>query len=121
MKIWLDVHLPPGLPIWLAENFDVEAETFQQLGMRQASDLDIYRRAASEDAVIMSKDKDYAELSSVFGPPPQILLLTCGNSSNAALRELLSRTLDAALRLIESGEPLVEISDPSLLSFRRIP
>ena len=115
MKIWLDAHIPPGLRVWLSENFDIEAIPLRELELREAKDIDIYRRAASEGAIIMSKDSDYAELSSVFGPPPQIMLLTCGNTSNAELREILSHTLEDALRLIDHGEPLVEISDPSVL------
>ncbi len=114
MKIWLDAHLPPRLRLWLSENYAIEAQTVQELGLRTARDLDIYRRAASEDAIIMSKDSDYAELSSIFSSPPQIILLTCGNTSNAELREILSHTLEDALRLIDQGEPLVEISDPSV-------
>lgn len=45
--------------------------------------------------------------------PPAILWLTCGNTSNEALRVLLGATLPRALALIESGETLVEITDPA--------
>ena len=44
--------------------------------------------------------------------PPQIIWITYGNTSNAALKEILSKNLHNALRLLESGEPLVAISDP---------
>jgi predicted nuclease of predicted toxin-antitoxin system len=42
--------------------------------------------------------------------PPQIIWLTCGNTSNARLREILSSNLPDALELLKSGEKLVEIS-----------
>ena len=51
-------------------------------------------------------------ITSTFGitAPPQIIWLTCGNTSNARLQEILSATLPAALELFRAGEALVEMS-----------
>ncbi|MBD2066372.1 hypothetical protein H6F93_02325 [Leptolyngbya sp. FACHB-671] len=57
-----------------------------------------------------NKDSDFVDLVDRFGSPPQIIWLTCGNTSNARLREILSTTLLEALELLRSGEVLVEIS-----------
>jgi len=46
-----------------------------------------------------------------LGAPPQILWVTCGNTSNARLKEVFRQTLSAALDLLREGERLVEISD----------
>lgn len=59
----------------------------------------------------MSKDEDFRLLAERLGPPPQILWITCGNTSNARLREILTKSLPAAIDLLRRGEPLVEISD----------
>jgi len=45
-----------------------------------------------------------------LGTPPQIIWLTCGNTSNARLRQILSITLPEALEFLRAGEALVEIS-----------
>jgi predicted nuclease of predicted toxin-antitoxin system len=45
-----------------------------------------------------------------LGPPPMVIWLTCGNTSNAALRGLLKTTLPKAMDLISKGDKLVEIS-----------
>jgi predicted nuclease of predicted toxin-antitoxin system len=45
------------------------------------------------------------------GPPPTIIWLTCGNTSNTRLREVLTPRLARAPQLIEQGDSLVEISD----------
>ncbi len=58
----------------------------------------------------MTKDSDFADLVDRLGKPPQIIWLTCGNTSNARLREILSVVLPEALELLCSGETLVEIS-----------
>ena len=38
----------------------------------------------------MTKDADFAELLEQHGPPPQVVLVTCGNTSNARLRRVIS-------------------------------
>ena len=43
------------------------------------------------------------------GPPPQVIWLRLGNSSNAALQQVLVTSLLRALELLRSGEPWVEI------------
>jgi predicted nuclease of predicted toxin-antitoxin system len=59
----------------------------------------------------MTKDRDFPQLLEQLGPPPQIIWITCGNTSNAFLKDLLVRTMPPALKLLLQGESLVEISD----------
>lgn len=59
----------------------------------------------------MTKDSDFVEMLQRLGPPPKVLWVTCGNTSNARLREILSRQLPAAVARSESGESLIEIGD----------
>ena len=59
----------------------------------------------------MSKDSDFLKLIDRFGAPPAIIWITCGNTSNQKMREVLGSSLEKATELITSGEPIVEISD----------
>jgi len=59
----------------------------------------------------MTKDRDFVEMLQRLGPPPRVLWGTCGNTSNARLREILSSALPAAIVRLEAGESLVEIDD----------
>jgi hypothetical protein len=61
--------------------------------------------------VIMNVDSDFVLLLERFGPPPQILWVTCGNTSNARLRDILLTSFPEARARLEQGESLVEISD----------
>jgi predicted nuclease of predicted toxin-antitoxin system len=58
----------------------------------------------------MTKDSDFVDLVDRLGSPPQIIWLTCGNTSNAELRRILSLTLLDALAQLQAGEKLVEIT-----------
>lgn len=112
MIIWLDAQLSPGLAPWIQANFGVEARALRDIGLRDGTDREIFRAARLAGAIVMTKDSDFVTLQSHLGSPPQIIWLTCGNTSNRYLRELMSRALPAALVLLETGEHLVEISAP---------
>jgi len=111
ITLWLDAQLPPKLAPWLQENFAVEAWSVRDLGLRDAEDADIFDAAREAGATVVTKDSDFLDLIGRYGAPPQILLITCGNTSNARLRVILTDTLPQALLLLSAGEAVVEISD----------
>ena len=111
MKLWLDAQLPPSLCDWLSTEFGIEAEAVRSVGLLHAEDEEIFAAARLAGVVVMSKDADFARLVERHGPPPQILWITCGNTSNQELRRTLKATLPEARKLLDGGEPLVEVSD----------
>ncbi len=111
MTIWVDAQLSPAIAIWIASNFSVSALALRELGLRDADDETIFQAAKQANAVVMTKDQDFVLLQERFGVPPQIIWLTCGNTSNAHLKRVLQSALPQAFQLLDAGEPLVEISD----------
>ena len=111
MILWIDAQLSPRLAPWLSENFEINSKAVRELGLRDESDHEIFLAARDAGAVVMTKDNDFLRLLEQHGPPPQVLWITCGNTSNAYLRRLLEKTLPPTLKLLKQGEPTVEISD----------
>ena len=111
MKIWVNAQLPPAIANWIAKTFAVEAIAVRDLGLRDATDKEIFSAARDAAVVVMTKDSDFVDLVNARGAPPQVIWVTCGNTSNARLREILSKTLPQALVLLASGEKVVEIKD----------
>lgn len=112
MKLWIDAQLSPAIAAWINRTFDdIEAKSVCSLGLRDATDHKIFEEANKADVVLMSKDDDFIQLIEQKGTPPKLIWITCGNTSNARMREILSTTLLKAKELLESGESLVEISD----------
>lgn len=109
MTVWLDAHLSPVIAPWLAATFGVSAVPVRDLGLRDAPDSPIFQAARTAGAVVMTKDADFPEMVGRLGAPPQVLWLRCGNTSNAALKALLSTELLAALARIAAGDPVVEV------------
>ncbi len=114
MLVWTDAHLSPALAPWLQATFGVEAVPVRDLGLREAEDPVIFAPAREVGAVVLTKDSDFVDLLTRYGPPPQILWLTCGNTSNAALRGILVEAWPRIVRLLDGGEPLVELSGRSI-------
>ena len=80
------------------------------LACAAATDRDIFLAARRESAIVMTKDGDFLRLLDELGAPPQVIHITCGTTSNAQLRQILTSTLPKALELLQAGEELVEIS-----------
>lgn len=110
MTIWIDAQMSPLIAAWISDNFLVDAVAIRDLGLRDATDKEIFEAARIQNAIVMTKDSDFALLLDKMGAPPQIILVTCGNTSNARLKEILTTTLPRALALLNAGENLVEIN-----------
>ncbi len=108
MTVWLDAHISPRLARWLAETFSITAQPLRDLNLRDAEDEQIFLAAKKAADVIITKDSDFVELLERHGSPPKILWLTCGNTSDAALRQIFTTHFPEALRLFKAGDDLVE-------------
>jgi predicted nuclease of predicted toxin-antitoxin system len=113
VTIWLDNHLSPALARWITLEFAEPCLQVRELGLERASDADIFAAAKGAARAFVTKDRDFVELVVRLGPPPAIILLAFGNTSTDHIRTTLRSHFTEALRLIESGEPLVEITDRS--------
>jgi predicted nuclease of predicted toxin-antitoxin system len=109
--LWVDAQLAPALAPWLKSEFGVDAFSVRYLDLVRAKDPEIFEAARQANVVVLTKDNDFVLLQERLGPPPSILWVRCGNTSNAYLKQVLQRTFPSAYHLIELGERLVEITD----------
>jgi predicted nuclease of predicted toxin-antitoxin system len=109
MTFWIDAQLPPVLAAWLSQTHGVTATSLKELGLRDASDEEIFQAARRADAIIISKDSDFVDLVSRHGAPPQLLWVTCGNLTNRGLQAVFRKTFTEAVALFSAGQSIVEI------------
>jgi predicted nuclease of predicted toxin-antitoxin system len=112
MTIWVDAQLSPRTAHWISDKFGFQARPLRDLGLKDAEDFAIFQAAKDADAIILTKDSDFVHLLERYGSPPRILWLTCGNTSEAALQQILDKHLLVAVSLFDAGEKLVEIGAP---------
>jgi len=111
VTLWIDNHIAPALADWCGAAFGVTAVPVRNLGLARATDRAIFLAAREAKAVVMTKDADFVRLLEQFGAPPQVLWVTCGNTSNVRLREILHQHWPVVIARLTQGESLIEISD----------
>ncbi|HLP95531.1 MAG TPA: DUF5615 family PIN-like protein [Saprospiraceae bacterium] len=105
----IDAQLSPGLALWITNNFSLECYSVGYLGLRDATDFEIFQKARELNAIVLTKDEDFVKLLHQLGSPPKVIWLTCGNTSNARMRIIFERNLISAILLLETND-LVEIN-----------
>jgi len=93
----------------MEETFNFPCRHVRELGLRDAEDEEIFRKARETASLVMTKDEDFVRILERIGPPPQIIWVTTGNMSNDHFKSLLLKTFPDAMLLISTGEPVVEI------------
>ncbi len=101
MMIWVDAQLSPEIAEFIESTFGIESRALKSLGLRDSKDNEIFAAARQANAIVMTKDEDFSILLERFGPPPKIIWVTCGNTSNQHLQSRI--TVVAVMR--EKGRP----------------
>lgn len=90
MKLLLDHNLSHRLlstldPIW-------PGSTHAKLeGMERADDSLIWEFARREGYLIVTQDSDFSDRVDLFGHPPKVIWLRCGNTATRYVADLLTR------------------------------
>lgn len=108
MRWLVDAQLPPALARML-EAAGLPAEHVEDLGMRHASDSDIWDYSILQSCIVVTKDEDFANRASFAKSAPVIVWLRVGNCSRRALLNWFAPLLPDLIKRIESGEGLIEV------------
>ncbi len=98
MKLLFDQNLSPRLVWRLADVFPDSQHVFP-LGLHYASDEDVWRYARDHACIIVTKDIDFSELSTLRGFPPKVIWLGVGNCTTGEAEALLRRHQTAIRQL----------------------
>lgn len=90
MKLLFDANLSPGLVKALASEYP-DSLHVRDVGLRAASDREIWTYAKAGGFAIVSKDTDFRERSFVEGFPPKVIWLDVGNAGTDPIADLLRR------------------------------
>src|ERR1700730_2771165 len=91
MKLLFDQNLSFKLCRLLADVFP-ESNQIRLLGMEEAEDRAIWEYAKANDFILVSQDDDFADLAILFGPPPKVIWLRCGNQPTVRNRPATARS-----------------------------
>jgi len=99
MNIWVDAQLSPVLAKWINQHFSIDSVALRDLGLRDSTDLEIFKAAKEKSAIVMTKDSDFLQLLDNYGSPPKVIWITCGNTSNLRIQQILLKTLPETLKI----------------------
>ena len=88
MKLIFHQNLSPALSERLQYHYPGSTHVQDAL-WRGASDDSIWFRAKEYGFVVVTKDRDYLDLSRDRGHPPKVILICTGNSPNTVVESLL--------------------------------
>jgi predicted nuclease of predicted toxin-antitoxin system len=107
MRFLVDAQLPLALARWIASHGH-DAQHVADLGLEGAKDRVIWDKAASLDAVIVTKDDDFLQLSR-SGTGPAVVWVTTGNTSKRELLDRMETIFSQVVDALEIGERIVEV------------
>ncbi len=88
MKFLIDNNLSHKLVGYFATVFP-DSEHVRTVLSVQAPDSKIWNYAGRNGFVILTKDNDFDEFSQLYGCPPKVVHLICGNRATAFIAELV--------------------------------
>jgi len=99
MKLLLDENLSRRIVSLIASHYPGTSQV-ALLGLERASDTALWAYARQHDFIIVTKDSDFVDLSTVYGQPPKVVLLKTGNQTWQATAQILidhRKSLESAL------------------------
>ena len=88
-QLLFDENLSPRLPALLSDQFPGSRHV-RDVGLRGATDQDIWNFAAAADFTIVTKDDDFRGLSLLRGAPPKVIWLVIGNCTTREILQVLT-------------------------------
>ncbi len=92
-KYILDENLSGVLAVNLAHHLN-DVIAVRSIALSKFSDNSIWNYARDNGYSIITKDTDFLHLSNLYGCPPKIIRLNCGNKSTAYINDLIIRRMD---------------------------
>jgi predicted nuclease of predicted toxin-antitoxin system len=103
----VDAQLPPGLARWLADQGHLSPHV-NDVGLAGAEDFVIWNHALGVDAIIVTKDEDFAERTARTAIGPVIVWLRIGTLRTVPFSNGLNRVDLLSFNLIDDNR-LIEV------------
>lgn len=103
MKLLFDQNLSFRLVTVLASEYP-DSRHVCDVGLREASDEEVWQYAAERGYTVVTKDADFHQRSFLFGAPPKVIWLRCGNASTSRIEDLLRHHHQSILRFSTDTE-----------------
>jgi predicted nuclease of predicted toxin-antitoxin system len=88
MRLLFDENLSYRLCQSLSDLFPFSAQ-IKILALESADDREIWNFAKAEELTLVAQDSDFADMAALYGPPPKVIWLRCGNQPTSIIEALI--------------------------------
>lgn len=100
MKLLLDENLSRRIVPFLQASYPGSTQV-ALVGLERSDDRTIWEYARRNGYVVVTRDADFEELSTLLGQPPQVIWLRVTNQSKTAILNLLTANCDTMANALE--------------------
>lgn len=100
MRLLFDEQLSHRLPALLADLYPASLHVMT-LGLLGAADEAVWRAAAEQGCVLITKDEDFQRLSVLRGTLPKVVWLRLGNCTTDDIEKLLRKHHDDLIQFVQ--------------------
>ena len=93
------------------KDFYPNAKQVKELGLENASDIEIFNFAKSNDFTIVTFDSDFFDLNTLYGFPPKIIWIRTGNTTTQNLEIILKEKFELIELFISEDYGCLEINN----------
>ena len=108
MKLLFDHNLSFKLSKNLSDLFPGSTQ-LRLLGMEQEDDRDVWLYAGRHGYTIVTQDADISEMAALYGPPPHVIWLRCGNRPTRFIEDLIRRAAPVIEATASSEQACLEL------------
>ncbi|TAH46771.1 MAG: hypothetical protein EYC71_02920 [Gammaproteobacteria bacterium] len=106
MKLLLDENLSYRILAEIQAAFPGSAHV-GHLGLQSVDDHALWRHARDHGFVLVTQDSDFHELATLYGAPPKVIWLKCGNRPRWYIAILLLKHREELVAFVDDTETVV--------------
>ena len=88
MKLLFDENLSAKLCRKLSDLFPASSQV-RTLQLEASDDREIWDYAKANGYTLVTQDSDFADMAALYGPPPKVIWLRCGNQRTEIIETIL--------------------------------
>lgn len=108
MKFLVDGQLPPALARYLQSDLGAEAIHVNDVGLRNASDVEVWQYAEDLRLIVISKDEDFLSFA-IRADKARLIWVRIGNCRRRALLESFRIAWPEIIRRLKDDSRFIEL------------
>jgi predicted nuclease of predicted toxin-antitoxin system len=108
VRFLVDNQLPPALARFIEFDLGAEATHVADVGLRDATDAELWAYATATDSILISKDEDFVSMV-LNTPTARLVWVRVGNCRRVFLLDVFRRIWPRIIERLEDRDRFIEV------------